>query len=172
MVPNLYTDRLSLRAPQKEDLDNIHLLGSDPEVMRYISYGKTQTLEAARRDLNKRIRLSKGNTGYWITEEKESGRFVGWMALKTLGRSSDYEIGYRLMRNMWGKGYATEASRCLIRYAFEDLQLEKVLAVCMPENQASRKVMEKVGLQYTGTGKYYNTHCVIYRIDKSDFTVS
>ncbi len=169
MVPTLTTERLILRAPHRDDFEDIYQLGTDPEVMRYISFGKVQTQREARKDLATRIRMSTGNTGYWIIQHGETGAFIGWLALKKLSKTKDYEIGFRLMRSAWGKGYATEGSRKLLDYAFWDLGLTKVLAVAMPENKASRRVLEKLGLNFQGTGEYYETHCVLYSIKKEEF---
>ena len=171
MIPTLTTKRLNLRAPTRHDFDDIYRLGTDPEVMRYISYGKVQTRREARKDLATRIRMSTGKTGYWITENAETGAFLGWLALKKLGQTQDFEIGFRLLKSAWGKGYATEGSRRLLDYAFWDLELPKVLAVAMPENKASRRVLEKLGLNYLGMGEYYDTHCVLYSIKKEEFAL-
>ena len=168
-VPTLDTGRLTLRAPNDQDYDSILRLGSDPEVMRYITYGKTQSPEEARKDLERRIQLSRGKHGYWIAEEKYTKQFVGWFTLKPLENQNDFEIGYRLLREHWGKGYATEGSKRLLQYAFHQLQLKKVLAIAMPENSASRRVMEKLGLKHRGNGTFYGVYCVIYHIHAWEF---
>lgn len=169
MVPELLTPRLRLRPPARTDLEDIHLLGSDPEVMRYITFGKTQSRREARRDLAKRIRQSRGETGYWIAEERENRSFIGWFALKPLPGTQEHEIGYRLMREKWGRGFATEGSLCLLNYGFGTLDLPQITAVAMPENQASRRVMEKIGMILRGTGIYYNTQCVVYTMKRDLF---
>lgn len=168
-VPTFETDRLVLRAPKESDYPSILQLGSDPEVMRYITYGKTQSPEEARKDLEKRIQLSQGKYGYWIVEEKSGGNFVGWLTLKPLEKQSSFEIGYRFLREHWGKGYATEGSHQLLHYAFDELRLKEVLAIAMPENTASRRVMEKLGLTHIGKGTFYGVLCVIYRIQAWEF---
>jgi RimJ/RimL family protein N-acetyltransferase len=169
MVPELFTERQRLRPPQREDLDSIYRLGSDPEVMRYITYGKTQSRREARRDLAKRIRGSRGKTGYWIAEEKKDGSFIGWFTLKPLPGTKEYEIGYRLLREKWGQGFATEGCLRLLSYGFTTLNLPQITAVAMPENAASRRVMEKIGMQLKGTGIFYNTHCVVYTLHRDSF---
>lgn len=165
-LPTLYTERLVLRMPTKADLDQIFALGNNPEVMRYISFGRTQSYAEARTDLRRRIRQSKNGLGYWVTEERQTGIFIGWMALKPLDKTNDIELGYRFMKEHWNQGYATEAGQRLVHYAFQEKGLERVVAVSLADNEASTRVMEKIGLRYDHTGRYYDTECVFYAIDR------
>lgn len=168
-VPTLLTQRLRFRAPAQTDYDNILDLGSDPEVMRYITYGKTQNPKEARADLEQRIQLSQGVHGYWITEDQITGDFIGWMALRPLPGKDHFELGYRFLKKHWGKGYATEAGQRLLQYAFQELNLPKVVAIAMPENQASRRVMEKLGFQFIGFDHFHGVDCVVYQIQQEHF---
>jgi len=152
--------------PTKADLDHIFQLGNSPEVMRYISFGRTQTYSEARADLRRRIRQSQNTFGYWVTEERATKAFVGWMSLKPLDETDDTEIGYRFLEKHWNKGYATEAGHRLLQYAFDEQGLDRIVAVSLEDNVASTKVMQKIGLTYDHTGRYYDTECVFYAIDR------
>ena len=92
--------------------------------------------------------------GHWAVEEKESGRFVGRAGLKRHDNwpldPENTEVGYLFDREVWGKGYATEAARAAIRYALRELYRPEVISIARPENAASRRVMEKAGLTYAG----------------------
>lgn len=169
-IPTLETDRLRLRAPRRSDYASILALGSDPEVMRYISNGKIQSPRDARSDLEQRIRLSKKQHGYWIAEDRHTGTFIGWMALKPLAGKAQLELGYRFLRKHWGKGYATEAGKRLLQYAFQELDLSEVVAVTLPENRASRRVMEKLGFRLLGHDTFHGFYCVVYRLAAEDFS--
>lgn len=169
-VPDLFSARLHLRGPLRSDFSNILELGSDPEVMRYISGGKTQSPKEARADLEHRIQLSLGKHGYWIVQDRESGSFIGWMALRPLPHSDSFELGYRFLRRHWGKGYATEAGQVLLHYAFHKLGLDKVIAIALPENKASLRVMEKLGFLLKGYENHYGFDCVVYQKTKQQFT--
>ncbi len=164
MLPTLHTDRLTLRLPCLEDLDGIHQLGSNPRVMQYITNGRTQSREQAREDLMRRIKQSQGPMGYWIVTLRERGDLLGWVALKPLENSPYIELGYRLQEAYWGRGFATEAGRALLEYGFGTLQLPEIWAVALPENLASTRVMEKLGMSYSGAGRYYGADCVCYQI--------
>ena len=91
--------------------------------------------------------------GFWAAIEKSTGEFVGWFHLRPpkRGRPDEAELGYRLRRSAWGKGYATEGSRALIRKAFTELDVKRVVAFTMAVNLASRRVMEKAGLVHVRT---------------------
>ena len=96
--------------------------------------------------------------GHWAVEEKESGRLVGRAGLKhhdtwTLD-PDNIEVGYLFDRGVWGRGYATEAARAAVEYAFDALDREEVISIARPGNAASRRVMEKVGLTYAGATRW------------------
>ena len=91
--------------------------------------------------------------GFWAAIEKSTGEFLGWFEFRPLedGDPGEVELGYRLRRSAWGKGYATEGSRALIQKGFTELGVRRVVAGTMAVNLASRRVMEKSGLTYTRT---------------------
>ncbi len=169
MLPTLETTRLRLRMPTMGDLNDIYLLGSNPTVMRYINGGKAESREEAKVNLEKRIQISKDVLGYWVTTEKIGNRTIGWMALKPLEETQEIEIGYRLLEEVWGKGYATEGGKMLLQYGFEQLNLPRIVAVARVANKASIRVMEKLGMHYEKTGKFYGVSCVYYAIDRNEY---
>ncbi len=173
MLPLLETTRLRLRHPRSTDIENIYALGRNPNVMRYISKGKPQTRKEAEADLDRRIRISeeqgdKGQ-GFWFAEEKATGEFVGWFVLNNLDKSEEIEIGYRLLEEKWNKGYATEGSQRLLKYAFQKLKLPEVVAVALEENIGSTMVMKKIGMQYIKAAPFYGFDCVYYRITDKEW---
>ena len=166
MPPTLETRRLQLRLPREDDLDNIYALGSSPRVMRFITLGRTQSRAEAEEDLQKRMATNGDPLGYWITERRDTGEFLGWMALKSLDNTPDIEIGYRFLESAWGKGYATEGGAKILDYAFLTLQIPEVVAVAIPENRASIRVMEKLGMRYLSDGQFYGVRCVRYGVSQ------
>jgi len=152
----LETKRLRLRRFTREDVDRLVELDSDPEVMRYLTGGKPTPRDEVENVILPRI-LSFyerfGGLGYWVAEEKSTAEFVGWFALHPRDESppGELELGYRLLRSAWGKGYAAEGSRALVDKAFGELGAERVRAETMTVNVASRRVMEKAGLKYVRT---------------------
>jgi RimJ/RimL family protein N-acetyltransferase/uncharacterized damage-inducible protein DinB len=156
MTRYLQTGRLVLRRFTESDVDSLVELNADPEVVRFLTGGKPIPREDI---LGKFLPKVFGyyqrftDLGYWAVEELSTGDFLGWFALEPgHGESAvDVELGYRLRRAAWGKGYATEGSRALIRKAFTELGVERVYAETMAVNTRSRRVMEKAGLRYLRT---------------------
>jgi RimJ/RimL family protein N-acetyltransferase len=152
----LETERLTLRQFTPDDADNLVELDGDPEVMRYINGGRpTSREEIECRELPAFLEYyaRSDRYGFWAAVEKATGDFIGWFHLRPRpdGAADEPELGYRLRRPAWGKGYATEGSRALIERAFTDLGAQRVWAETLTVNTASRRVMEKSGLKYVRT---------------------
>jgi RimJ/RimL family protein N-acetyltransferase len=149
----LETERLLLRQFTDDDLENLLELDSDPKVMRFINGGRATPREEIENDVLPAFLGHYGRyagLGFWAAEEKSTGRFVGWFHLRPAQEAppDEVELGYRLRRSDWGKGYATEGSRALIDKAFAELGVERVVAFGMVVNVASTRVMEKAGLRF------------------------
>ncbi|MEO3754749.1 GNAT family N-acetyltransferase [Streptomyces sp. B6B3] len=151
----LTTDRLVLRAFTADDADLLVALDGDPEVMRYLTGGRPTSRETiVARTLPRLLHdhPCTGTRGYWAAETRPRGEtggaFLGWFEFRPLDDhdASVVELGYRLNRTAWGRGYATEGSLALIDKGFTDLGVERVTANTMTVNAGSRRVMEKAGL--------------------------
>lgn len=150
----LETERLVLRRFTESDVDKLVELDGDPAVMRFLTGGKATPREVIRDEVLPKFLgyyERHDSLGYWAAEEKSTGDFVGWFALEPTKGPDDVELGYRLRRAAWGKGYATEGARALIRTAFTELGVSRVYAETMAVNTASRRVMAKAGLRYRRT---------------------
>lgn len=152
----LETERLLLREFSEEDGPLLVLLESDPEVMRFLTGGRPTPTEILLNDrLPFYLECHRCGSGYglWVALEKATGDFLGRFHLRPNdgGPPDVPELGYRLVRACWGKGYATEGSRALIRKAFEELGANKVIASTMTVNKGSRRVMEKAGMTFVRT---------------------
>ena len=145
----LKTPRLVLRQFTEDDVDNLFNLNSDPEVMRYLSGGRPTPRDQIQDQiipfhLGLYDRLDR--LGTWAAESTATGEFLGWFHFRPGHDSNDIaniELGYRLRRSSWNKGYATEGSRALVSMGFTDLGVERVFALTMTVNTASRHVLEK-----------------------------
>jgi RimJ/RimL family protein N-acetyltransferase len=153
------TPRLAMRQFTEADTDNLFDLNSDPEVMRYLTGGRP-TPRAVIRDEIIPFHLSLygrlDRLGTWAAESTGTGEFLGWFHFRP-GPGADItnvDLGYRLRRSAWNKGYATEGSRALINMGFTDLGVRRVFAHTMAVNNASRRVLEKCGLTLVRTTPY------------------
>ena len=142
------TERLTLRRFTDADFDQLTELDADPEVTRFITGGIPEfDAEMLNAWLSQYERWPAYGT--FAAIEKSTGRFLGWFHLRPEdGHDDEPELGYRLNRDAWGKGYATEGSRALIDKAFTDLGATRVWAGALAIHSASHRVMEKSGLRF------------------------
>lgn len=138
----LQTKRLRLRALTTGNLEDLVALHGDPAVMAFIT-GAGET----RREVETRSLPDLLSRRTWVIFE--GAAFLGWASLRLEG--GEAELGYRLVRSTWGRGYASEAACALVDLAFGELGLARVWAQTMAVNTASRRVMEKAGLVYLRT---------------------
>lgn len=152
----LETERLLLRRFTRDDVDNLFDLESDPEVMRFLTGGPGTPRDEIERDyipayLSYYERFE--GYGFWAVIEKATGDFLGWLHLRPQPGDplNQPELGYRLRKAAWGKGYATEGSRALIHKGFTELGVRRVVASTYQDNLGSRRVMEKSGMKLVRT---------------------
>jgi RimJ/RimL family protein N-acetyltransferase len=159
----LESERLFLREITPGDTGLLFQIHSDPEVMKFIRPPET-TLAATEATLKKIFRTNQyeQGLGLWICHEKAGGAFIGWFVLKHLDATADVEIGYRLMKKYWGRGYATEMTKKLIGHGFETLGLNRIVGATHPENAASQHVLEKAGLTFARIQHVYANDARIY----------
>ena len=154
----LETPRLVLRRFTLADVDNLVSLNADPDVMRFITGGipighveiEDELLPAF---LGYYERFD--GYGFWAAMEKRTGEFLGCFYLMPQegGAPGEAELGFRLRKSAWGKGYATEGSRALIRRGFTEFGVQCVVADTVAGNTASRRVLEKAGLRLVRTSQ-------------------
>lgn len=152
----LETDRLLLRRFTAADADNLVNLDSDPEVMRFLNGGRPTPRAVIEAEVLPRFLAcyeQGAGLGFWAAVEKSTGKFIGWFEFRPVAASdpSVVELGYRLRRAAWGKGYATEGAGALVRKGFTELGVQRVVATTMTVNTTSRRVVEKVGLKLVRT---------------------
>jgi len=147
----LETERLVLRRFTGADVDNLFDLDSDPDVMHFITGGKPTPRDVIENETLPRFLdhyERYAGYGFWAAIEKSTGEFLGWFHFLPPpgGRPDEAELGYRLRKSAWGKGYGTEGSRALIRKGFTEFGVQRVVAETLVVHRASRRVMEKAGL--------------------------
>ncbi len=149
----LESPRLIFRELVAADAPLLFEMDSNQEVHRYLGNSpltNPEEAEAVVLFIQKQYR--ENGIGRWALIEKQSGEFMGWAGLKLVkeeinGHSNFYDLGYRLMPKYWGRGYATEAAKTLVKFALETLKLKNLFAFVDPDNKASIRVLEKSGLQ-------------------------
>jgi RimJ/RimL family protein N-acetyltransferase len=155
MKIHLETERLRIRDITEDDLEGMFAMDSDPEVHRYLGNKPiTQKEQALKYIIDVREQYEARGIGRWAVDLKETGEFIGWSGLRLYtdytfnNHTNFYDIGYRLRREFWGKGYATESATACLTYAFNHLKLDTVYGITEIGTQASHNVLLKIGLQY------------------------
>ena len=149
----LQTPRLLLRPWRPEDRAPFAALNADAETMRYFAHCLDRPASDA---LAQRIsdRLDAQGWGLWAVAPRETGAFIGFIGLSTVGDDLPIgpcvEIGWRLARAHWHRGYATEGAQAALRFAFEALALTEVVSFTAATNTPSRAVMERLGMVFAG----------------------
>ena len=145
------TERLILREFSFDDAENLYMLNLDPDVIRYTGDPPFESKETARLFIYNYKDYKINGYGRWSIDLKSDGSFIGWAGLK-LNKHNDVDLGYRLLKSAWGNGYATEAAQGCIKYGFEQLGQNEIIARVIPENVASVKVIEKLGMDFYKKG--------------------
>lgn len=154
---NMETKHLIVKPTSLDNFENVYSLYSDPEIMRYVGRG-VKTAQETRESIEKMIQhQEKHGFSSGDIYEKETGLFVGrggLIYLELNDNQPEIEVGYILLKKFWQKGYATELAKAFLEWGFKHLSVKKLVAVIHPENEASRRVLEKAGMYYVG-----RTHC-------------
>jgi RimJ/RimL family protein N-acetyltransferase len=155
MTFHIETERLILRELRLTDLEGMFALDSDPEVHKYLGNKPVKTIEESKKILDSVLtQYEERAIGRFAVIEKASGDFVGWSGLRLNteynmnGYTKYYDVGYRLRKQFWGKGYATESGKASVEYAFNVMKLPELYATTEMGNQASHKALLKIGLHY------------------------
>lgn len=147
------TPRLVLRLPTEDDLDPLSAINADPQVMRFIGDGTTRSREETATGLARaRKEWDERGFGMFAVELRDSGQFIGWVALTEPAFLPEVlptvEIGWRLSRPHWGRGYATEGARVALQFGFTTCRLERIISIRHVANDASRRIMDKLGMRF------------------------
>ena len=150
MAVILETNRLLLRHQTLDDLDALWALYCNPEITKFIP-DAPRSYEEAREELEWHMygHPRHPELGLWATIHKATGKFIGRCGLLPweIEGKQEVEIAYTLAQEYWGQGLATEAARGILQYGFETLKLRRMICLIDPENSASQRVAEKIGMR-------------------------
>lgn len=167
----LETERLLIRPYTTEDLPFLESLVSDPRVVRFIGNGKPRTTEGARMFFNWNLSHMKEDQlfGLQVLVEKESGELIGHAGLvpQEVDGVTEIEVGYWIAPAYWGKGFATEAAAAFRDAAFERLNEDRIIALIYPDNIASCRVAEKLGMHIWKKIERHNKEVLVYAKEKT-----
>ncbi len=174
----IQTERLVLRPWRPTDFEPFAKLNADPVVREHFpSLLTREQSDAQAQTLSQQI--EECGWGFWAVSEMDGADFIGFIGLNPLNFETPFtpavEIGWRLDKAFWGKGYATEGAKAALNYGFKTLLLDEIVAFTVPGNQRSRRVMEKIGMKHDSKGNFEHPQLpeghplrwhVLYRIIK------
>jgi ribosomal-protein-alanine N-acetyltransferase len=160
----LVTQRLLLRPLVPADAEELHETLSHPTTLAAIGRKPPWTIDDTHDSIDRRMREQRAlGISMWAVVERASGRVVGICGLQPVGHEGpDVEIGWHMHPDLRGLGYATEAGRAVLAAGLRDHGLDRIVALTHERNRGSRRVMEKIGLEYEGPTDYYGPGTVIY----------
>lgn len=166
------SERLIYVPLSSDHADPFYLLESDPDVLKYYRREVAKDRTEALNNLLVYVKYAMDHEGRgaWAAISKDSAEFVGISVVIHLDKNpeiKEHEIGYRLLKKYWGKGYATEMAKAMIAYGFDHLKLDDLFATTHPENLVSQKVLEKAGFIYTGDGPFHGG-CKVYKYENKN----
>lgn len=152
MMPSLHSERLNLRRFNLSDKAALFELDDDPAVMRFITGGSHTPEDTINKQILPLFMRESDDVnvcGFWAAELKTDDQFIGWFCLRELyGLPGQASLGYRLRREIWGQGLATEGARTLIERGFRVKHLDRIMATTYEENRASIAVMRRLGMRF------------------------
>ena len=183
-MSELSTPRLWLRQWRPSDLPPFAALNADPQVMEFMP-GRLSPAESDRLARGCEAEIAHRGWGFWAVELRESGAFIGFVGLDVPSFEAPFtpcvEIGWRLEQVSWGKGFATEAARECLRFAFDSLVAAEVVSFTVPLNRRSRAVMERLGMSRDAAGDFDHPRIpaghplrrhVLYRLRREDWPLA
>jgi ribosomal-protein-alanine N-acetyltransferase len=164
------TKRLRLRVPRLDDAETWQRrIFGDPVVIRFLPVEAPLSLDWVRDAIPRALsHWTEHGYGLWVVEGRESGDFLGHCGLRFVDELAEVEVLYALAADSWGRGYATEAGAAAVRFGFEEAGLERILGLAFPENLASRRVMEKIGMRFEGERHAFGVDLVQYGLERNE----
>ena len=165
-ILSIQTPHLILPSLQSTDAEAMYKIYQTEGVLRYFPNPKPPPLEKIQRFIaEQQAHWEKYGYGNWGMVPKGQFEIVGWVGLQYLPELDETEVGFLLDKPFWGKGYATEAALASVRFGFEETKLDHLIALVHPENLASRRVIDKLGMIYVNSLALWGIELMRFRIE-------
>lgn len=162
-IPTIGTSRIKLRAFRETEFEDLHHILLNPNVLRYFPPTDPPSLAKVRRLIEKQQKhWEEHGFGWWALALQDTDQLIGWCGLNFLPETDEVELKYLLAEEFWGDGIATEASRVSLNYALTATDLDQIIGLLHPENTASQRVLEKVGMLFLDKREYFGMECLRY----------
>jgi [ribosomal protein S5]-alanine N-acetyltransferase len=162
------TERLQLRLFKPDDLDDLFLIFSDPDVIKYLGSGQPAQRDETENALMSIIRHWEiYGFGRWAAICKQTSKLIGYCGLRNFQGTA--ELVYLLSKQYWGMGLATEMARASLKFGFEEKKFERIIAMAKLANVASQRVMNKIGMDFQKNTLIFNMEVALYSINSAAY---
>ena len=169
-IPTLETARVVMRPFTEADAEPLCRILGEKGILRYFPNPDPPPLDEVQRLVAHQLEhWAEHDLGWWAVEPRQDPELIGWSGLQFLPELEEVEVGYLLSRAYWGQGLTTEAASASAQYGFEQLELAKIIALAHPENGASRRVAEKLGMRLVGPTQLWGLDLCRYEVDRRSF---
>ncbi|MET0753512.1 MAG: GNAT family N-acetyltransferase [Pyrinomonadaceae bacterium] len=170
-LPIIETKRLLLRMYKPEELEIVYKMLADKDVTRFYPPGFSIAREDVLASLPRRLeRWRERGFAQLGVFEKENENLIGYCGLQYFDDTPEVEIYYGFFKNSWGKGFATESAKAMLRFGFEETNLDEIVAGTHPDNFASQKVLTNISLKkHEGLRRFYNIDSVYFSISRENY---
>lgn len=166
-IPTITTARLTLRGFTVQDVEPLFNILGQKDILRYFPGTDGPTREGTQRLIAHQLaHWEEQGLGWWAVEPSADNVLIGWCGLQFLPETQEVEVGYLLSKAYWGRGLATEGATASLQYGFETLGLQRIIALVHPENIASQRVIEKLGMQFVDQARYFGMTCCRYELQR------
>jgi ribosomal-protein-alanine N-acetyltransferase len=173
VIPTRNSERLTLRPFVEADAVPLQRIMGQPDMLQYFPNSNPPEIDRVERLINYQLEhWEQYGYGWWaieFVEEKETRPFIGWAGLQYLPDTDEVEVAYMLGRDYWGRGLATEVAREALEYGFEQLKEHEIVGIVHPENIASIRVIEKLGMSFDIRKPYFGMDCFRYALTAEEF---
>jgi ribosomal-protein-alanine N-acetyltransferase len=162
------TSRIRLRQFCADDLDAYAAIMGSYEVGKEFPKGTGHTREESKKSLDSIMNhWNKHGFGIWAMTDKQTNTLLGRCGLNLITETSEVEVDFVVAPKNWGRGFATEAAKAALEYGFTVLGLKRIIALAKPDNIASRRVIEKIGMHFVKNAQYWGITCAYYELSKA-----
>lgn len=170
-IPTIRTERLALRPFEARDVDGLHEIMNQKDILNYFPSQTPPEKEKVAKFIQRQLdQWEEIGYAWWaVTLATDADSMIlGWQGLQYLPDTDEVEVGYLLSREHWGHGYATEGARASLAYGFEMLDVDEIVGIVHPENIASQRVLEKVGMGKRVRTEYFGMDVYRYRVGREN----
>jgi RimJ/RimL family protein N-acetyltransferase len=169
-IPTITTSRLALRPFTERDVEPLHTILGAEGILRYFPQTDPPSRERVERLIAGQLKhWQEWGYGWWAVEPRPGNELAGWAGLQYLPDTDEVEVGYLLGKSYWGRGLATEAAGASLGYGFARLEVQEIVGIVHPENVASQRVLEKIGMRFVERAEYFGMECKRYLMEREAF---